>query len=105
MLELGIKAFLLSLAIAHIAAYKENYMRIGISYAGTFVLKRLAKVAGQQDNAQLLGLAGYSIMAGEIFILINKMLNNGIAGTGKSIVNYIGDLVEMFSKRGGDLLP
>lgn len=80
---------LYGILLAHINAYREYYTKIGITFAVTYMMKRLIRSSGQKDNADLIGLAGYSLTIGQFFILLNVMKNSGAYGGNSAEANKI----------------
>lgn len=67
--------------LAHFNAYKDYYGRIGLTFAMTFLVKRLAKSANQIEHSELIGLGGYSLTVGEFAKLIQALKQSGIQGS------------------------
>lgn len=85
---------LYGLFIAHLNAYRDYYMRIGITFSMTFLMKKLVKSGGQQDNAELIGLGGYALTIGEFVKLIGAMKSSGLyRGNSEEANKIIGGLL------------
>lgn len=67
---------LYGLLIAHIVGYKELYIKIGTTFALTFVAKRLVKSFGSKNEAEIIAMAGYTLTFGEFVHLISQVRNN-----------------------------
>ena len=63
--------------IGHIVGYHEQYANMGISFALTYVIKRIIKSGGSITNSEIFGVGGYSITAGEFVKLLTKMNKAG----------------------------
>lgn len=87
---------LYGILLAHLAAYKEQYANIGVTFAMTFVFKKLIKSMGSQDQADLIGLGGYTLSIGEFVKLLKQLTRTGFDGkvTGANPNGYIGDILD-----------
>lgn len=75
--------------LAHINSYREYYSRIGITFAVTYAMKRLIRSSGKKDDADLIGLAGYSLTIGEFFNLLGAMKKSSVYGGNSEEANKI----------------
>ena len=95
---------LYGLIIAHVTAYRNQYMRIGIIYACTFVFKRVVRAGGNKEHADLLGLGGYILTAGAIVELLIAMKGAGFTGDKEGVQKVVGGLLGDVLKGGKDFL-
>lgn len=80
---------LYGLLLAHFVAYKDYYAKIGVTFAITYLIKRLVKSAGDKDNADLVGLGGYTLTIGEFIKLLNSIKKNSFTGSSSEETNEI----------------
>ena len=91
--------------IAHVLSYHEQYANIGISFAVTYVLKRLIKSGGSVTNSELIGVGGYSISINEFVKLLYKIKHSSMAISetpeGKKIIGgFVGEALELLKSIG-----
>lgn len=96
---------LYGILIAHLNAYREQYANIGITFAMTFVIKKLIKAGGNVDHADLIGVGGYALTIGEFVKLIGKMkVAGGIIAqseeSDKILGGFLGKALEMLQNVG-----
>lgn len=87
------------LLITHFMSYKNYYIKIGMTFSITYLMKRLIKSAGNKEHADIIGLTGYVMTFGEFTNLMkaikdasNKALNSEDAN--KIIGGLLGDGLE-----------
>lgn len=61
------------LLVTHFMSYKNYYIKIGMTFSITYLMKRLIKSAGNKEHADIIGLTGYVITFGEFTKLIKAM--------------------------------
>jgi hypothetical protein len=97
---------LYGILLAHLNSYKEYYGRIFVTFAVTYLMKRLIKVSGQKEHSELIGLGGYSLTIGEFIKLIGAVKHNGMTVQSEEANKIIGgvlgrgldSLIELFKK-------
>lgn len=77
--------------LGHFMAYKEQYANIGVTFAMTYVFKKLIKSMGSQDQADLIGLGGYTLSIGEFVKLLKQLTHRGFDGIVNTNVKGSGD--------------
>jgi hypothetical protein len=97
---------LYGILLAHFNTYRNQYANIGITFAVSFLMKRLLKSAGQKEHGEIVGLGGYTLTIGEFVKLLGQMKKNGIGVQSEEANQIMGgllgkgldSLVEMFKK-------
>jgi len=84
---------LYGIIMGHIYSYRERYTQIGITFAVTYMLKRLVRQTGNMDHADLVGLGGYALTVDGFIKLLGDMKRNGFTGNAKEPTKSIGGLV------------
>lgn len=84
---------LYAILLAHLNSYKDHYVNIGITFAITYAMKRLVRVAGAKDNADLVGLGGYSLTIGEFVKMLGAIKSSGFKGNSESSQKIIDGVV------------
>ena len=76
--------------MAHIYSYRERYTEIGITFAVTYMLKRLVRQTGNTDHADLVGLGGYALTVNGFIKLLSDMKKSGFTGNSSESSKFIG---------------
>lgn len=83
---------LYGILLAHLNAYKNYYANIGVTFAITYVMKRMIKSL-DNDQADLIGLGGYTLTIGEFTKLLGSIKQNGFKGNSEEANKIIGGLL------------
>jgi hypothetical protein len=67
----------LGILSAHFINYKEFYWKIISTFSATYITKRLVRMIGDKDKADILGLGGYALTFVEVLKLLGAVKNNG----------------------------
>jgi len=95
---------LYGLFLAHVASYRENYCRIGATFAMTICMKYLVKASGNKEDANLVAVAGGALTFQEFMKLLNKMAHSGHvqSAEGQKIIGgLLGGTWDLIQKVGG----
>jgi hypothetical protein len=84
---------LYGLLIAHLLGYKEHYIKIGTTFALTFVTKRFVKSFGSKNDAEIIGLAGYTLTFGDFIKLISQVRSNATKAPSQETMDIVGGAV------------
>lgn len=70
--------------LAHVSAYKEYLIDIGINFSVTYVLKRLLRSFddGSKTKSDLVGLGGYALTSKSFFVYLKAIQDTGCATEG-----------------------
>jgi len=89
-----ISVVLYGILMGHFYSYRERYTQIGITFAVTYMLKRLIKQTGNIDNADLVGLGGYALTVDGFIMLLGDMKKSGFTGNSPESSKFIGGDLE-----------
>lgn len=80
---------LYAILFAHLNAYKQYYGNIGVTFAITYLMKRLVRSTGAKDQSDLVGLGGYTLTIGEFVKLLDAIKKNSFSGSNSEASNEI----------------
>ena len=95
---------LYGILIAHLAAYKDHYANILVMFVMSYAFKRLVKSMGSQDNADLIGVAGYTLTIGEVVSLLKAMKTSGFQGDPEAAKKIVGGVLGNILGGGSDFI-
>lgn len=68
--------------IAHLDGYREEYLKVGVTFATTVMMKIVVNRSGAKDHATMIELGGGFLTVSKVFELINKITRRGFDGIG-----------------------
>lgn len=93
-------AILYAAMIAHVVAYREQYMKIGVTVTTTMIVKLVIK-EGSKDHATMVGYAGGWLTIGQFLDLCKTLtargFTGGIGGANPSGAGLIPELLKMIT--------
>ncbi|HEY8890699.1 MAG TPA: hypothetical protein VIM70_10625 [Clostridium sp.] len=88
---------LYGMLMAHLVGYKDEYMRIGTTFATTMMVKLVIKQANK-DHATMIGLGGGFCVIKDVAILLEKVTKKGFNVLGTNNVGgqngIVGDMLK-----------
>jgi len=92
---------LYGMLIAHIVGYKDEYLKIGTTFATTMMVKIVVKGAGSKDHATMCGIGGGFVTIKQVLGLLEKITHKGFDSLGVTDVNkngIVGDMIQSITE-------
>jgi len=82
--------------MGHVVGYKDEYMKIAVSFATTMMVKLVIKSAGNKDHATMIGLGGGFVVIKNVFELLDKVTKRGfdVKDTVGGENGIVGDIIK-----------
>lgn len=90
---------LYGMLMAHLVGYRDEYLKIGTTFATTIMVKLVVK-QGNKDHATMIGLGGGFVTVTQVLKLLEKVTKRGFSDPnaigGKN--GLVGDMIESITK-------